>query len=156
MKGLNSRVFRAKFRCARLNVLRPVTCSMSNVSWIGRWIRCPCSLRASSFQYTKILFQHLNIILGSSRSIILRRRWYVEGYIAMTSQDSRWAAHSDGYVVVLTIVRISARRSNKIIFKNWHSMRHTSWIITSETRKRTILTTHVRTSNSPFRNSKKL
>jgi len=150
MKGLNSRLFRT--RSARLNILWPVTCSVSNVSRIGRRERCPCGLRAGGSQNAQIFLQHLNVIFGSPGSIVLGRRWHVEGYVAMmTFQNPGWATHPDGHVVILAVVRISARRSNKIIFKSRHSVCHASWIITSETRKRAILTTHVRASNSPFR-----
>lgn len=107
MKGLNSRV-RVRSRCARLNILRPVTCSVPNVSRIGRAGPCPPSLRAGGSQYAEILLQHLHIIPGSSGSIVLGRRWHVEGYVAMmTFQDT--GAHPGGHVVVLAVVRISAR-----------------------------------------------
>lgn len=90
MKGLNSIVFRARSRCARFNVLRPVTCSVPNVSRIGRRGWYPRGLRAGGSQYAEVLLQHLDVVLGSSGSVLLGRWWHVEGDVAMvTLEDSR-------------------------------------------------------------------
>jgi len=40
------KLFWARSRCTRFNILRPITCGMPNISRISRWRWCPCSLRA--------------------------------------------------------------------------------------------------------------
>lgn len=87
MKGLNS-VIGARSWSARFNVLRPVTCSVSNISWLGRRRRRPRSLRPGGPQHAEIFLQHLDLVLGpfpTPGTIFLRRRWHVEGHVAMMS-----------------------------------------------------------------------
>lgn len=87
MKGLNSAIG-ARSWSARLKVMRPVTCSVPDVSRIGRRRRHPRSLRPGGSQHAEILLQHLDLVLGSfpfPGSIFLGRRWHVEGHVAMMS-----------------------------------------------------------------------
>lgn len=88
MKGLNS-VIRLDLGVLDLTIfLRPVTCSVSNISWLGRRRWRPWSLRPGGSQYAEIFVQHLDFVLGSFSApgtIFLRRRRHVEGHVAMMS-----------------------------------------------------------------------
>lgn len=114
MKGLNPGMIGTMPTSARFSVLRPITCSMSNVSRISR--RRWCSLCSGSPQFAQIFLQHLNLVPGPvPGAIVFRRRWCIEGHVAMALQDpGRWTSHSDGHVVILAVVRVSARVQMKL------------------------------------------
>lgn len=110
MEESNSGVVRT---VSRFSVLWPVTCGVPDISRFVRRGRYPCSLRPGGFQLAETLLQHLNLIFGSlpsSGRVIYRRSGSVKGYVAMALQNPRRrTAYPDGYVVVLAVVRISAR-----------------------------------------------
>jgi hypothetical protein len=110
-KGSNPAAIRIS--SARLSVLRPIACSVSNVSRIGR--RRRRGLSSGGFQCAQIFLQHLDLVLRplpSSGPIALGRRRCTEGYVAMSLEEPG-VAHPHGHVVVLAVVRISARVQRK-------------------------------------------